>query len=770
MGAASVRDSPRRTSHLRIFYLELRRRPLLVLAAGMLLIALGAGVIAAHVTVFALDESLIEQSAVHYTSDLPHSLFHDLDARASNRLYPLVLSIAFRLFSGADAVRVDHVLSVLLFVSAAIPIFLMARVVLDSVWSAVAVALLSIAVPWLTLTSALFTENLSYPLFWWMVLASCRAVWRPSPLRDLLALLSVALLVGTRAQFAAVYFGYVLALLAVVLWRADGAAGLRRRLARAGADTIRGYPLTIAVLAAGLAVLVHEKANGRLHMHIIEFFGGYSNVIIRNGLPPNMGEGLLVELLALALGVGLLPAIVSLAWFARRISHPRLDRRWIYLFACSVVLVVFMVLTVYSQGGYLGPVTEERYFFYVIPVFWLGTFAALEERSVRAGELLAWAAALAALYATIQFLPPLTEETAFLSPVESIALHVLPQWLSDLGLAGLTLQDALALLTLLAGLITALLWSRSAHARLWWAVGVAAVVQLAIAGYAFAVIDGKLTGIVGRTGGSVTALGWIDSHARSPEVTWLDDLSTGAAPASSAVAAGLAANQLHVTLFWNSRLRSWAEVPALGLPAVEPPMSALPGLPRLSVAPSTGQLEPVAEVAGLREGVEATHSPFLQLAGTSLARSPDGVLTLTQLSRPVRAVWLATGLLPEGSIAAARPVSIAAFTSPSAVPAALSVVLTIAPTGPVAGATSPAHSVLSVRLGSTQQHVVLTAGGSPVQVGLTTCLAAGQAAAAGAIQTLSLPAPDASVSGGLQSVTVTSGPCTGAARSLPRAR
>jgi hypothetical protein len=767
---ASVRDSPRRASHLRLLYLEIRKRPLLALVGGSLLIAVGAGLIAAHVTVFALDETLIEQSAVHYTSDLPHSLFHDLDARATNRLYPLVLSIAFRLFSGASAVRVDHVLSVLLFVSAVVPIFLMARIVLDSVWSAVAVALLSIAVPWLTLTSALFTENLSYPLFWWMMLGTCRAVWRPSPLRDLVALLSMALLVGTRAQFAAVFAGYVLALLAVVLWRADMSAGLRRRLVRAARDIAQSYPLTVAILLVALAVLVHEKLNGQLHRHIVELLGSYSNVVTRSGLPPNMGEGLLIELIALALGVGLLPAIVSLAWFARRMSRPRFDRRWVYLFTCGVVLVVFMILTVYSQGGYLGPVTEERYFFYVIPAFWLGTFAALEDRSVRRGDLLGWAAALAALYATIPFQPGLTEENAFLAPVESIAPHVLSQWLSDLGPAGLTVQDALALLALLAGLLTALLWSRSARVRLWWALGFAAVVQLAMAGYAFAVIDGKVSGIVGRTGGSVAALGWIDSHARSPQVMWLEDLSTAAPPASDVSAAGNAANQQHVTLFWNSRVNTWAEIPALGLPPVEPPMSALPGLPGLTVEPRSGQLAPASAATGLREDVEATHSAFLQLAGTPLARSPDGVLTLTQLSRPVRALWLATGLQPEGAVPAAHVVALAAFTGPSRAPEALSATLTLAPPAPVAGAASPAKALLAVRLGSAQQRVVLTAGGAPVEVSLTTCLAAGQAATTGAIQTLSPPAPGAAISGTLQSVTVTRGPCTSAARSLPHAR
>ena len=263
---------------------------------------------------------------------------------------------------------------------------LMARILLASAWAAVAVALLSVAVPWLTLTSALFTENLSYPLFWWMVLATCAAVWRPSPARDLIALASIALLACTRAQFAAVYVGYLLAVLAVCTWRADGAAGVRRRLADAARRAARGYPLTLIALLGIVALVFYEKASGHWQAHVEQFLGGYSNVIIRNGLPPNMGEGLLVELVALALGVGLLPAIVSLVWFAKRMSRPQMDRRWIYLAASGLVIVVFLVLTVYSQGGYLGANTEERYFFYVIPAFWLGTFAGAQGERRRARQ------------------------------------------------------------------------------------------------------------------------------------------------------------------------------------------------------------------------------------------------------------------------------------------------------------------------------------------------------------------------------------------------
>ena len=178
-------------------------------------LALAAGIFAAHVKAFALDETLIQQSAVHYTGDLPHSLFHDLDARATNRLYSLLLSVAYHLFGGVNSIRVDHVLSVVLFISTVFPLYLMGRVILRSAWFAVAFALLSVVVPWLTLTSALFTENLSYPLFWWTVLAVCAAVWRPSIRSDLLALLAIGLLVCTRVQFAAVFLGYIPAIVLV---------------------------------------------------------------------------------------------------------------------------------------------------------------------------------------------------------------------------------------------------------------------------------------------------------------------------------------------------------------------------------------------------------------------------------------------------------------------------------------------------------------------------------------------------------------------------
>lgn len=709
----------------RLARIGVRYGPVPLLAGGALLIAIVAGLVAVHVTAFAADETLIQQSAVHYTSGLPNSLFHDLDARATNRLYPLILSLAFRLFNGASAVRFDHALSVALFVSAVVPVFLFARTMLNSIWSAVAVALLSIAVPWLTLTSALFTENLSYPLFWWMMLATCRAVWRPSPLNDLVALLSIALLVGTRVQFAAVYFGYLLALLAVAVCRSDAAAGHARRFTRSAVKVARGYPLTLAILAASAAAVVYEKASGQWQTHVEHLLGTYSNVIIRNGLPSNMGEGLLVELIALALGVGLLPAIVALAWWAKRVASPRADRRWIYVCVSGVVLVVFLLITVYSQGGYIGEVTEERYFFYVIPVFWLGTFSALEDRSVRPGELLVCALALAVLYASIPFVSALTEETAFLAPVESVVTHVLVKRLPEVGLTGLTVQDALALVTLFVGIATAVLWRHGPRARLWWTVGAAASLQLLIAGYAYAVIDGKVEGIPGRTGGNFAQLGWLDRSAGSASVTWFDNLPNMISPNM----AGSVAEE-RTTLFWNSRLGSWAQLSELGVPSVQWPLSALPEL-AFAVNHSDGVLGPAGAAADLDEVVGELDSPFLQLEGISLARSPDRILTLTKPSHPVRARWLATGLQPNGSVAAGAPVHVFAFAKPSNTARALNIIFTISPVSLTSGAT-----VLSLQLGATRQRLTLPASVRPSHVSLLACFAPGRTVVSGAVEAI----------------------------------
>lgn len=713
--------------------------PLFLMSSGCAIVAVGAGIVAFHVTAFTLDESLIEQSAVHYTSNLPHSLLHDVDARATNRLYSLVLSLAFHLFPAASAIAIDHVLSVILFVSAAAPIYLLAKTVLRSDLAAAGAATLSIAVPWLAITSALFTENLSYPLFWWTMLAAARTLSQPSRRRDLIALICIGLLVCTRVQFAAIFVGYLLAVLVAFLWRTPADAGLLRR----GADALMAFgrqcTFTAILVIAVLAVFVYARLTGAWTQHVETLLGSYSNVIVNKTIPPNMVEALGVELLALALGVGLLPALMSIVWYTKSIATPSHGDRRIILVSLGIVLVVFLLLTVFSQLGYLGGMTEERYFFYVVPVFWIGTFAAIEDRSIRPGEIAVCALAFGFLYGAIPFVTsPFGQEIAFLAPVESISAHVFSQHEPEVGLVGLTLQDALALSTAVVGIVASIIWRRLPRLRGWLIVGIAAIVQLLFTGYAYAVISGHIPGTAGRTTGSVYALGWVDSHAKTTQVSWLDNLSL-AAPL-----AGVAApteDQQRTTLFWNSHLTNWVALPVTGLPLPEWPMTALPNEPSLTVAESTGLIQPAAAVAPTEEVVGATDSAFVQLAGNQLARSPDGVLTLTNLSKPMRAIWLARGLQPNGYIAAGAPARLSAFVLRSPAPQLVSVRLTLV--GPPAASPTTSHlTAVRLDLGSVKQLISLHPGQSR-SVTAYACLPAGRTSAHGDL----LPVRAAAVAG-----------------------
>ena len=757
MQASTVARPPRRLSFSKLGSAP-ARGPLLALIGGACLLALGAALIAAHVTVFALDESLIQQSAVHYTSNLPHSLLHDVDARATNRLYSLLLSIPYHFTGGPSAVRIDHVLSVLMFISAVFPIYLMARVILPSRPSAVAVALLSVATPWLTLTSALFTENLSYPLFWWALLAICAAVWRPSLRSDLLALVTIGLLICTRVQFVAIFVAYLICVLCICVWRSDGARGGMRRVGGALRAAPRAFPATVGVLALAVLALAYARVSGGWHAHVKHLLGSYSNVVIRSGLPPNMAEGVLIEVLALSLGVGLLPALVAIPWYAKRLSQPVLERRWIHLAVVTLTALVFLVLSVYSQGGFLAGITEERYFFYVIPMLWLGAFAAVSEGALRIGPILGCTLALASLYGVLGFSSPLNEETAFLAPVESVVPHFISQEIVNLRLTGLTVLDTLTVFVLLAGALTAIVWVRWPRARVAWTLGAAAVLQLLITGYAFAAIDGEVAGVQGRTDGSTSALGWIDSRVGAQRVTWLQNMTVAAPAAIEVPAAGAAADQTHVTLFWNSQLRSWAEVPALRLAPVEFPLSSLPGTAGMKVAAGTGALTPAAAAGAIVNIVGESSSPFLQLAGSTLARSPDGFLTLTHVTQPLRASWLAEGLQADGYVAAGTPVRTSAFLAPSATPTALTVTYTFSPPPPL-NPSSPLHTLLDVRLANAHRELALSSGAQARSISLSACLPAGSRLAAGSIEAKrAVPLESRVVAGVLTAVTVSSVP------------
>src|SRR3954447_3409478 len=109
--------------------------PYAVLGLGMLFVAVGTGLVSVRAVSHTFDEDLYKASAVHYAyNGLPGALVHDLFARGPARLYPLLISPLFKVFDADVAVRMAHVLGCLMFASAAIPGYLLARVVVRSRW------------------------------------------------------------------------------------------------------------------------------------------------------------------------------------------------------------------------------------------------------------------------------------------------------------------------------------------------------------------------------------------------------------------------------------------------------------------------------------------------------------------------------------------------------------------------------------------------------------------------------------------------------------
>src|SRR4029453_10817074 len=111
-----------------------------------------------------------------------------------------------------------------LIASTAIPVFLLARRLGVGLFLSLWVGALSVAVPWVVLSSFLLTENVAYPMFCWAVLALAYAVERRRWTSDLLALVAIGAAVLARTQFLVLLAVFLVAVVVDAIletsWRA----------------------------------------------------------------------------------------------------------------------------------------------------------------------------------------------------------------------------------------------------------------------------------------------------------------------------------------------------------------------------------------------------------------------------------------------------------------------------------------------------------------------------------------------------------------------
>jgi len=289
------------------------------------------------------DELLYERLALsvdHLHSPIPH--VHGVVVGSINQLYPLLLAAVFASRSVEQGLHFAHVLNALVMVSAAIPAYLLTLRITRSTWASVIAALLTVAVPWVVLSSFLLTEVVAYPAFLWALLAFHVTLTKPSPRNDLLASLALVVAVLARTQLVVLALALPSAILIV--------------------GSLRSHRTLWAVYAVGAVIGLGVVVTGH------NVLGTYGSTTSGNPLPADLVPAFFSHLAAVAVGLGILPFVIGGAWLVRRDPFAVLG-------SATVLLLTLEVSSYDVRFG--GGIVRDRYIFYIAPVFAIAFAAAL---------------------------------------------------------------------------------------------------------------------------------------------------------------------------------------------------------------------------------------------------------------------------------------------------------------------------------------------------------------------------------------------------------
>jgi hypothetical protein len=308
------------------------------------------------------DELLYERLAFSVArTGSPLPALHGARVPVANQLYPVLLGA----FTGGglvpDWLARAHTFNAIAMTSAVVPAYLLARDLLGSRALAYTSAALSTLVPWLVLASFVLSEAVAYPAFVWAVYLVQRTVLRPSHTADALALVGLMLAFLARTQFVVLFA--VAAIACALDWR-------RHRV-------VLGAIGVAVVLALALALLGHSV------------FGTYSSTTGGSVLSLDLLRSLLEHAAMLALGLGLLPAIVGGAWLAARWRE-----RAVLVSALAVLALIAEVTSFDLRFG--GGLPRDRYLFYAAPLLLTAFVGALFDTGLPRAALAAAAVAVTA--------------------------------------------------------------------------------------------------------------------------------------------------------------------------------------------------------------------------------------------------------------------------------------------------------------------------------------------------------------------------------------
>ena len=406
------------------------------------------------------DELQHVKLAVSFADTLdPRPVVRGTGLGAYSQLYPILIAPLVGLFDMPTAFRAIHLFNSLLMASAAIPAYLLARQVVRWSPAALLVAALTVAVPWIGMSTLVMTEVAAYPAFVWAVLAIHRALVEPSPRRDLIALVAVVLAFVARTQFVVLAIALPLLIVLHEVGFAFGSPSEEprgRRLRAALARAVRGHVVVAAATALGLLVAAWLVARDRFSI----LLGSYGGAARGEIIPAGTGDYAAQLVAIVGVGVGIVPVVLAAAWAAATLVRPA-DRHG-HAFALELVVIGGLLLVEVSSFliRFSGSV-QDRYVFYLVPLALIAMAACLLEARRHWPLVLASGAAFAWLTTFVLFEPG--QRSYFASP-PSLFHTVIAGRLKQIGFDDPGTPMVLAVLALTA-LLAALLARRSLRRR-----------------------------------------------------------------------------------------------------------------------------------------------------------------------------------------------------------------------------------------------------------------------------------------------------------------
>ena len=512
-------------------------------------------------------------------------------------IYPAVLAPVYAAFNDlGSAYRVILTLNSLLMSLAAVPAYLLARRI-TSRGPALVAAVLTVAIPSMTYTRFVMTESLFYPLFLVFVYVLFLALENPTPRRQLLLIATMTAAGLTRFQAVALVPAVATAIL--LLTFSDGS----RARSTVVAQLRRYWPVWSVFAVGGVVLLVAQLARGKGLLAPPGSYGGLKH----DFGPLETARWLAYHVAELDLFLGFIPFMV--ATFVALGSLKTSSERRLKIFACIALATTFWIALLAagfaSQSDFRY--VEERYVFYIAPLFFVLLLVAIERKLIRPRRPFLILAAVVG--AALPALAPLTSYThlAAIGP-QALVLRPLGRLQGEVG------ATHARALVLLAGMVAAglvLTFSRRhtgvlVASTLIFLIGVQAYVEKTFR-------DPSLNS------SAANATRWVDDHVNGTvAVAW-----TGTSDLGS----------LWFTAFFNRRV---GPIYNIGPPALFQDTPA--------AITARGFLRSRSGAFAAAPYVLADRN--LLIAGRPLIRNPQSELTLYRTTTPIVVTGQAFGLLP----------------------------------------------------------------------------------------------------------------------------